>query len=110
LAAQGESEFLTPGFWKFAEGTEAASARYSPDGRKLVVIEMSSASPSLHDGVRGIFAEYLIDVKSEDGILSAKNSGGHVFLFKAAGRHAALAFGRQDAAAAKALLERAFGK
>ena len=110
LAAQGESELLAPDFWKFGEGTEAASARYAPDGRKLVVIEMPAASPLLDGGVRGLFAEYLADVRSEAGILSAKNSRGHSFLFKAAGTHAALVFGRQDAAAAKTLLERAFGR
>lgn len=110
LAAQGESELLTPGFWKFAEGTEAASARYAPDGRKLVVIDLASASPSLEEGVRGVFSEFLIDVRFEGGILSAKNTRGHPFLFKAAGTRAALVFGRQDAAAAKALLGLAFGK
>ncbi len=110
LAAQAESELLTPGFWKFAEGTEAASARYAPDGRKLVVIDLMSASPSLDEAARGVFSEYLTDVRFEGGILSAKNTRGHSFLFKAAGTRAALVFGRQDAAAARTLLGRAFDK
>jgi hypothetical protein len=110
LAAQAESELLAPDFWKFAEGTEAASARYAPDGRKLVVIELTSSSPQLDGGVRSVFSEYLTDVRFEGGILSAKNTRGHSFLFKAVGTRAALVFGRQDSTAARMLLEQAFGK
>jgi len=105
LAAQEESEILAPDFWKFAAGTVAASARYAPDGRKLIVLDFVAEPSELPDDVRGVFAEYLTDIQEETGVLSAKNSAGHIFLFAARGRRAALVFGKKDEAAARSSLE-----
>jgi len=107
LAAQGESEILAAEFWAFGAGTEAASAKYGPDGRKLVLIEFEAVPASLLDRVRDVFAEYLTEGKVEDGVLSAKNVAGHVFFFALQGRRAALVFGKTDESAARSLLQAA---
>lgn len=104
LAAQEESEILAPDFWKFAEGTLAASAKYGLDARKLIVVDFAAEPAGLAAGVKNVFREYLANLREEGGILSAKNSAGHIFLFGARGRRAALVFGRADEAAARALL------
>jgi hypothetical protein len=104
LAAQEESEILAPDFWKFAEGTIAASAKYGPDGRKLVVVDFAADPAGLKDGVTAVFKEYLKNLRDEGNGLSGKNEAGHAFLFSPRGRRAALVFGRADESAARALL------
>ena len=109
LAAREESEFLAPDFWKFAAGTVAASAKYAPDGRKLIVVDFANAPSGLMTDVRKVFAEYLTDIREEGGMLSAKNGLGHVYLCAAQGRRACLVFGKKDAAAARILMAEALG-
>jgi len=104
LAAQEESEILAPDFWGFATGTMAASARYAPDGRKLIVADFGTAPARLAAGVKGVFEEFLTDVRYEGAVLSAKNGPGYIFLFSVKERRAALVFGRRDESAARALL------
>lgn len=104
LAAQEESEILAPDFWNFAGGTVAASAKYGPDGRKIIVVDFAAEPDGIGGDVRSVFKEYLVDIREEGGVLSAKNAVGHVFLFASRGRRAALVFGKKDEAAARALL------
>ena len=104
LAAQEESEILAPDFWKFAEGNVAASAKFGPDGRKLIVVDLAAEPSGIREDVKGVFKEYLADIQEEIGVLSAKNAVGHIFLFAAHGRRAVLIFGKKDEAAARALL------
>jgi len=104
LAAQAESEILAPGFWAFAAGTEAVSAKYEPDGRKLVLLDFKADPAGLPSRVRDVLAAYLQDVKIQGEVVSAKNGAGHVFLFAGRGRRAALVFGKKDEAAARSLL------
>jgi hypothetical protein len=104
LAAQEESEILAPEFWKFAAGTVAASAKYGPDGRKLVVVEFGAEPAGLNADVRGVFEQYLSGLREGDGILSARNSLGNILLFAMRGRRAVLILGKKDEAAARVLL------
>jgi hypothetical protein len=110
LAARDESELLASDLWDFAGETSAASARYGPDGRKLIVVESKGPTAGLLDGMRGLFAEYLKAVKVEDGVLSGMNELGHMFLFATKGRMAALVLGRADATAARVLLDAALAR
>jgi hypothetical protein len=110
LAAQEESEILAPDFWKFAGGTVAASAKYAPDGRKLIVLDFAAEPSAIGDDVRSVFKEYLADIREDSGVLSAKNGLGHIFLFASRGRRAALVFGKNDEAAARVLLAAALIK
>jgi len=110
LAAQEESEILAPDFWKFSGGTIAASAKYAPDGRKLIVLDFAAEPSGIREDVKGVFKEYLADIQEESGVLSAKNAVGHIFLFAAHGRRAVLVFGKKDGAAARALLATALLK
>lgn len=110
IAAQDESEILAPDFWKFAGGTVAASAKYAPDGGKLIVVDFAAEPIGLGDLVRGLFKEYLADIREDSGILSAKNGLGQIFLFGSRGRRAGLVFGKKNEAAARVLLAAALQK
>jgi hypothetical protein len=110
LAAQDESEILAPDFWKFAWGTVAASAKYAPDGGKVIVVDFAAEPIGLEDHVRGVFQEYLANIREDRGILSAKNSLGYIFLFASHGRRAGLVFGKKNEAAARVLLAAALQK
>ncbi|MBM3311466.1 MAG: hypothetical protein FJY80_08165 [Candidatus Aminicenantes bacterium] len=107
LAAQGESEILAAPFWGFGSGTVGASARYSPDSRKLVLLEFPAAPGGLLELVRGVFAQHLAEVKAEGSVLEGKSRAGQVFLFGERGRRAALVFGKKDGGGARALLAEA---
>ncbi len=109
LAAREESEILAPDFWIFEAGTIAASAKYAPDGRKLIVVDFANAPSGLMTNVRKLFAESLTDIREEDGLLSAKNGLGHVYLCAAQGSRACLVFGKKDEAAARILMAEALG-
>ena len=104
LAAQGESEILAAPFWGFGSGTAGASARYSPDGRKLVLLEFPAEPAALLEPVRGVFAQYLTEVRAEGSVLEGRTAAGQVFLFGQRGRRAALVFGKKDGHGARALL------
>ena len=105
LAAREESEILAPDFWKFSEGTTAASAKYAPDGRRLIILDFGADPTGLPDDVRRMFGEYLTDVRLEGGVVSARNGAGHLFLFAVRGRRAVLLFGKKDENAARSLFD-----
>ncbi len=117
LAAQNESPFLDGGFWGFAgsgtgkKATEAVSAKYgsAPAVSKLVVVRtgMNVATGAVDAGVQKLFAEYLVNVAEESGVLCGKNEAGRWFLFKRSGAVACLVLGDPDRAAARARLDSA---
>ena len=108
LAAQAESELLTAPSWMFEAGATAASARYAPDGRKLVVIDLPADAPRLMDDMARAFSDHLVGVARDGAILAARNARGFPFLFSVRGKRAALVVGRADETAARALLAAAF--
>jgi|WetSurMetagenome_2_1015567.scaffolds.fasta_scaffold90539_2 hypothetical protein len=108
LAAQAESELLTAPSWMFAAGATAASARYAPDGRKLIVVDLPAEAPGLMDDMARAFAGHLTGVARAGAVLTARNERGFVFLFSVRGRRAALVVGRADEGSAQALLAAAF--
>ncbi len=127
LAAQNESPFLEAGFWGFGEGAaEAYSARYgaAPAVSKLILVEFFRASGAgaattnaqaarpaapadLMENVIAVFSEYLRDIRRDGDTVEGRNQIGRWFLFRAAGRFAALVLGEPDKAAALSRLAEA---
>ena len=127
LAAQNESPFLEAGFWGFGEGAaEAYAARYgaAPAVSKLILVEFFRASGAgaattnaqaarpaapadLTANAIAVFNEYLSDVRLDGDTVEGRNQIGRWFLFRAAGRFAALVLGEPNKAAALSRLDEA---
>ncbi len=130
LAAQNESPILEAGFWGFGEGAaEAYAARYgaAPAVSKLIIVEFvgapgadeattgaqaarPAAPADLAEKVLSVFEEYLQDVRQDGEIIEGRNRIGRWFLFRAAGRFAALVLGEPDEGIARARLSEALRK
>jgi hypothetical protein len=108
-AARAETQLFSLPYWGFAEETTAVSAHYGADGIKLLIVDIPSPPASLDAEVRSQFGSNLEGTRISDGIISARNSAGHWFLFARRERRAFFVFGKTDEAAARTILRRALG-
>jgi len=107
LAANAEAPLLGADFWGFRDGpARAFTAKYGTSGSKLALVDLGTEREDLGPQVDALFREYLADV-GRDGAVVSGNAIGRYFLFRQAGRFAALVLGETDPAAARARLDEA---
>lgn len=107
LAAANESPLLGKEFWGFKEEARAVSAKYQPSKAKLIIIQFKQDKGSLDEKVKEVFAEYLDDVSSQDGLVKGKNSAGHYFVFSQSGKKGFLVCGEPNLESARLFLRKA---
>ncbi len=94
LAAVNESPLFEDPMWGFAEGpTRAYSAKYAPANAKTVLVDFGTAHEDVTARVEALFREFLEGVARDGQVVKARNAVGNVFLFRQAGRWAALVLG-----------------
>lgn len=106
LAAVNESPLFEDAAWGFAEGgTKAYSAKYAPANAKTVLVDFGAPREDITGRVESLFAEFLKSVARDGPVVRGRNAVGNYFLFKQAGRRAALVLGEPDPGAARARLD-----
>ncbi len=94
LAAVNESPLFEDPMWGFAEGpTRAYSAKYAPANAKTVLVDFGGPHEDVTARVEALFREFLEGVARDGQVVKARNAVGNVFLFRQAGRWAALVLG-----------------
>lgn len=106
LAAVNESPLLEEAVWGFADGrARAYSAKYSPANAKTVLVDFGEPREDITVRVEELFREFLDGVARDGRVVRARNAAGRRFMFRQAGRWAALILGEPDPAAARARLD-----
>ncbi len=106
LAAVNESPLFEDAAWGFAEkGTKAYSAKYAPANSRVVLVDFGAPRDNITGRVEALFAEFLKGVARDRQVVRGRNAVGNHFLFKQAGRWAALVLGEPNPDAARSRLD-----